>query len=238
MHKAHELASILRPFAGEWGYIYGTAGETWTEAKQAALPAGSKYELARQYGAKWIGRHVADCSGLVKYGCSKLGISMPHGSNSQWRGCLGTKGEIRPGFMPTAGMLVFKLRNGDDFYHVGVSLGDGRVVEAQGTRAGVVISELGSGWSHYGLIRGLDYSITDADPAPAAAGGQEPKAGTMAIVMGGRLNVRARTSRAAEKLTQLPTGTCVEVLETDGKWSHIRYSQEGYVLNEYLEVAD
>ena len=49
-----------------WGYIWGTAGIMWTEAKQKALEKTTDEERAmgRKYGSKWIGHMVADCSGL------------------------------------------------------------------------------------------------------------------------------------------------------------------------------
>ena len=50
----------------KWGYIWGTAGETWTEAKQKKLEetTDADREKSREYGSKWIGHKVADCSGL------------------------------------------------------------------------------------------------------------------------------------------------------------------------------
>ena len=46
-----------------FGYIFGTAGETWTAAKQARATR----EMTVKYGSKWIGHRVADCSGLFAW---------------------------------------------------------------------------------------------------------------------------------------------------------------------------
>lgn len=48
-----------------WGYIWGKAGQTWTEAMQK----NATNDMAIKYGKKWIGKMVADCSGLL-YGRS------------------------------------------------------------------------------------------------------------------------------------------------------------------------
>ena len=52
-----------------WGYIWGTAGEKWTAAKQKELEKTTDADRAqgRQYGSKWIGHRVADCSGLFSW---------------------------------------------------------------------------------------------------------------------------------------------------------------------------
>ena len=49
-----------------WGYIWGTAGVMWTQSRQTALEktTDENRAMSRQYGSKWIGHMVADCSGL------------------------------------------------------------------------------------------------------------------------------------------------------------------------------
>ena len=53
----------------EWGYIWGTAGDKWTEAKQKAATR----EQTVKYGSRWIGHYVADCSGLFSWAFKQLG---------------------------------------------------------------------------------------------------------------------------------------------------------------------
>ncbi len=50
----------------EWGYIWGTAGEHWTAAKQKELEKTTDSDRAqgRAYGSRWIGHRVADCDML------------------------------------------------------------------------------------------------------------------------------------------------------------------------------
>ena len=61
MIPASDLIALFRRALREkWGYIWGAAGETWTAQKQAAATR----EQTKKWGAQWIGRRVADCSGL------------------------------------------------------------------------------------------------------------------------------------------------------------------------------
>ena len=50
------------PLDGKWGYIWGTSGIVWTEARQKAATR----EMTVKYGARWIGRLVTDYSGLLR----------------------------------------------------------------------------------------------------------------------------------------------------------------------------
>ena len=83
---------------------------------------------------------------------------MYHGSNTMWRQYSTKKGKIGEiDLYP--GMAVYKWRNDgkepsqyqDDgignFYHVGLYIGDGQVVEAKGTKYGVVYSCINQ-WTH------------------------------------------------------------------------------------------
>ncbi len=47
------------------------------------------------------------------------------------------KGKRTDGQELKPGTAVFKVR-GDDFHHVGLYIGNGNVIEAQGTRTGVI----------------------------------------------------------------------------------------------------
>ena len=148
-----------------WGYIWGTDGEMWTAEKQAAVDRDPKgREQTKKYGKKWIGHNVADCSGLLKWIFRQLGMKLPHGSNSQYMKYCDAKGEINKDTVLVPGCGVFKydpsLEN--PYYHVGVYIGNGKVIEAQGTYKGVVQSGL-FGWSHYGYWKNVDWGKSTMD---------------------------------------------------------------------------
>lgn len=152
----------------KWGYIWATAGETWTEKKQEALVAKynsdpqkyADYLQGVQYGRKWIGQKVADCSGLVKWALAQLGMKgIYHGSNSQFnKNCYKT-GKIEKGVKIPVGALIFTGNAVGAHNHVGVLVTETCVCEAKGTTAGVVHTPLSNKkWTYWGLISGVDYS--------------------------------------------------------------------------------
>ena len=159
-----------------WGYIWGTAGVKWTAARQAALEktTDANREMSRKYGSKWIGHMVADCSGLFTWAFKQLGGTMYHGSNTMWNSWCTSKGELRNGARTDGhplkpGTAVFtynktKKKRG----HVGLYVGDGIVIEAQGTKAGVTTSKItDTRWVEWGELKGVDYSGAEPAPDPA-----------------------------------------------------------------------
>ena len=60
-------------------------------------------------------------------------------------------------------------------------------------------------------------------------------AGTHKVVQGGRLNLRTSPSLEAKVIRQYPTGTWMNVLSEEGKWSKVEIDgQTGYVMSRYL----
>ncbi len=62
-----DFAAFLRRTVGHVGYIIGTRGEEWTQAKQTRWLANetwrSRWPLIRDCGPMWLGKPVADCMG-------------------------------------------------------------------------------------------------------------------------------------------------------------------------------
>lgn len=149
-----------------WGYIHGTAGIVWTEARQKSATR----EMTVRYGKKWIGHHVADCSGLFTWAFKELGGYMYHGSNTMYRSYCTSKGvytgqELKPGTAVFTGTE-------DNHGHVGLYIGGGMIIEAKGTQYGVVktrqddkLKNGGRRWTYWGELKGVDYS-GEAAPAP------------------------------------------------------------------------
>ena len=177
--KVITTAALIEKFkqalAEKWGYIWGTAGETWTAAKQAELEktTDKDREQGRLYGSKWIGHKVADCSGLFSWAFKQLGGYMYHGSNTMWLKYCTAKGEMRNGkrtdglpLLPGTAVFTYNKKDGKRG-HVGLYIGDGWVIEAQGTKAGVVKTKVtASKWVEWGELKGVDYSGTAPAPAP------------------------------------------------------------------------
>jgi peptidoglycan DL-endopeptidase CwlO len=87
---------------------------------------------------QWAGASPGgfDCSGLVMYAYSKMGVSLPHSSYAMWNdGSSVPKDQLQPGD------LVFF--NGEG--HVGIYIGGGEFVHAPHTGTTVQVSNLDSG---------------------------------------------------------------------------------------------
>lgn len=174
MIEAQALVDKFRQALSEnWGYIWGTAGEKWTAAKQKELEKTTDSDRAqgREYGSKWIGHYVADCSGLFSWAFKKLGGYMYHGSDTMYRKYCTYKGELSKGkrtdgkeLIPGTAVFVW---NGKKYSHVGLFVGNGLVIEAMGTIKGVTTTKVtASKWTHWGELKDVAYSASEAPIPP------------------------------------------------------------------------
>ena len=146
-----------------WGYVWGTYGCVLTDSlfayKLEQYPDGvGNYEDFIR--ANWLGGRTTDCVGLIKgYGWlnpDTLSIDyatngMPDIGANQMYYSASVSGTIDT--MPdNPGIAVW--HDG----HIGVYIGDGYVIEAMGTKYGVVKTELaGRGWTHWLEIEYINY---------------------------------------------------------------------------------
>lgn len=146
-----------------WGYVWGTYGTVlspdFLESKIIQYPdeVGGKEDFIRE---NWLGKRTADCVGLIKgYSwydtASQMTILVSNGmpdigadtmyENATEKGTIDTIPEI-------PGLAVWKEG------HIGVYIGEGKVVEAYGTTSGVIRSELANGgWTHWLKIPYISY---------------------------------------------------------------------------------
>ena len=161
------IAKFRYAISNNWGYIWGTAGGVWTAAKQAAATR----EMTVKYGKRWIGHNVADCSGLFTWAFKQLGGYMYHGSDTMFRKYTTASGELNKGARADGkpllpGTAVFIWKPADKKYgHVGLYVGNGKVIEAHGTQKGVIESSVASTWTHWGELKGVDYG-SSPEPVP------------------------------------------------------------------------
>jgi peptidoglycan DL-endopeptidase CwlO len=102
-------------------------------ARNAAVQhALSKVGSPYRYGA--TGPNAFDCSGLVSWAFKNAGVSLPRTSRAQSQvGTPVSRGELRPGD------LVFFYK---PVSHVGIYIGDGKIVHASNRRGPVKISDI------------------------------------------------------------------------------------------------
>lgn len=112
-----------------------------------------------------------DCSELVEWGCERLGLPAPDGSWLQARWVYNAGLGMPPAAaVDTYGALLFRFSS-DPFSdgrprsaHVAVSQGNGMTIEARSTRHGVgQFSAENRGWTHAGLVPGMDYDPLEDD---------------------------------------------------------------------------
>lgn len=172
------IDKFRQALADDWGYIWGTAGEKWTAAKQAELEKTTDADRAnsRKYGSQWIGHYVADCSGLFSWAFKQLGGYMYHGSDTMYRKYCTEKGALVKGkrddgmtLKPGTAVFVWNAEK-KKYTHVGLYVGNGLVIEAAGARQGVISGKVtATKWTHWGELKNVDYSGVQPDPEPGPA---------------------------------------------------------------------
>ncbi len=186
---------------------------------------------------------VVDCSGAFVYAFKQYGQSIYHGSNTIYRQYLTQRGKVGQ-IELVPGMAVFKWREDgepdkyiadglDDFYHIGLYVGNDRVLEARGTKVGFVESPL-KGWTHAGRLKGVDYSGQKGGEA-------EMDIKWIGKVTGGRLALRNAADKAATIVMWIPDGQQVKVLEKDAPdgWAYVEYvGKWGYVMVQYMQNVE
>ena len=162
--NAHDLALFAkRAKNAGWGYVWGTYGDVLTESlfayklEQYPDGVGSYEDFIR---ANWLGGRTTDCVGLIKgygwlspetmtidygtHGMPDIGANQMYYSATE-SGTIDTMPDI-------PGLAVW--HDG----HIGVYIGGGQVIEAMGTKYGVVKTELANrGWTHWLKIPYINY---------------------------------------------------------------------------------
>lgn len=163
--NAHDLVEWAKQAQSHgWGYVWGSYGEVLTQktlnskAKQYPDEVGGKADFIK---AHWLGRRTADCIGLIKgygwlnaqTGAIEYGTNgMPDigadtmFENAAEKGTIDTLPEI-------PGLALWHSG------HIGIYIGDGKVIHAANTHAGVIISDVsGSGFTHWLKIPYITYT--------------------------------------------------------------------------------
>jgi hypothetical protein len=216
----------------DWGYIWGTAGVKWTQAKQDAATR----EQTVKYGQKWVGHYVADCSGLFSWAFKQLGGYMYHGSNTMFLKYTTASGTLSAGKRTDGqelkeGTAVFVWKEAEKKYtHVGLYIGGGYVIEAASTQSGVIKSKASNKkWTHWGELKDVNYE-----------GGDEPVPKGYAIVTGTRVALRSAPTTQAGVILRVDTGKQVKLEEPPPcEWDYVSYNgKTGWMMKKFLKEGD
>ena len=163
-----------------WGYVWGTYGEVFDQALYEYKLDQYPEEVGRYaqfIEANWLGGRTADCVGLIKgygwlnpetqeieygtNGMADVGADQMY-ENATEKGSIDSMPEI-------PGLAVWHSG------HIGIYIGDGEVIEALGTRYGVVKTQLSdSRWTHWLKVPYITYleAVPETEPTiPSEQGG-------------------------------------------------------------------
>lgn len=150
-------------------YVYGGTGAACTPAyrrermaqypaqadnirKQCPVLSGRQTGCA---GCGYRGKPCFDCAQFTRRALEQAGIPLPSGASSQWKaGLWEHQGRMGP---EAHGMLCLLFRESGEkerpMAHVGLSLGDGRAMDARSHAQGVVLAPVGAyPWTHYAAL--------------------------------------------------------------------------------------
>ena len=254
------IAKFQYALDNNWGYVLGAWHTMWTQALQNQKVQyminnyGSNWKTTgkgdkQYYNAlncgKWIGHWVTDCSGLFYWAFKELGGYMYHGSNTMWKSYCTDKGKLVNGKRDDGqelkpGSAVFVCKDNSNRSHVGLYIGNGKVIEAAGQSSGVCTSDLtNKKWAEWAELKGVDYSGSAVAPAPTPATPAEETPAQSntksAVVIGTRLALRKAPSTAADIIMRVNTGERVQLLD-DTEWVKVKYQgKTGYMMAKYLQ---
>lgn len=134
------------------GYAWATQGETLTEQLLRSFVqqwGEGKYYFDGYSAEKWLGKECFDCSGLIVWALQQLGlIRTDLTADGLYRICEPiSRAALEPGD------LVFYQNSNGYKTHVGVYMGNGRVIHARGTAYGVVETEMFSSFTAFGRLK-------------------------------------------------------------------------------------
>lgn len=162
-NAADLVTYAINAYENGWGYVWGTYGSVLTDSlfayklEQYPDGVGNHEDFIR---TNWLGGRTTDCVGLIKgYGwldtetmSIKYGTNgMPDlGANQMYYNA--SESDTIDTIPEIPGLAVW--HDG----HIGVYIGNGYVIEAMGTKYGVVKTQLeGRGWTHWLKVEYINY---------------------------------------------------------------------------------
>lgn len=150
------------------GYVYGSQGQIMTAILLNSLIkifGISHYEFLDSAGKvnanKWIGKQAFDCSGFVVWILQQIGV-LKANQDYTAAGLYSSLCEPVTKDQLVPGDLVFIRPTSGTINHVGIYSGNGKTIEAIGTRKGVVQGDV-SRFNVYGRLKAFKAEIEKPD---------------------------------------------------------------------------
>ena len=235
MNRLQEFIEIIRSKLGS-GYVYG--GQNDSPLTREALAElvkrfGKSHYYFNSYSAeRWLGKEYYDCSGLIVHALRKMGLIANTADYtaqtmySQLCKPIESK-ELQ------AGDLCFN-KTGSGIVHVGVFMGNGRIVHARGTFYGVVETQVFSTFNTFGRLNFF------ADQKPEAVVKPENSIKKAKV----KFTINQQPFDNTPSIGSISAGSLVHVTgETDNGWYQIDLNGKvGFVkvsaLEDYEELVE
>jgi cell wall-associated NlpC family hydrolase len=232
MNSLSDFVYLVNSKVGS-GYIWGGQSDvplTQEKLQWFTNTFGREYYYFSGYSAeRWLGKEYYDCSGLIVYSLIRLGFLSKGvdytASDIYNKICKPiNKAELKPGD------LCFS-RNGSDINHVGVYMGEDRVVHARSTFYGVVNTPL---FDSFNLFGRLWVFVNDTSQIGIK------NINSKKTVTASSLNIRELPLTNSQMLGQLNQGTVIQVSGvTTNNWYTFDYKgKTAYVSGTYLMDYD
>ena len=222
------------------GYIYGSRGQLCTRKlrEDCAKANPSQAHNILVVGEKWDGKYVWDCSGIMRGAWRALLYPRSGYTTIIYQDWCSRKGTIDT--MPDEPGTFVCRGTPDDIHHIGVYVGNGMVVDARGTKEGVLYGTLESykaGWTHW--CQADDVVFGDI-PAVIVDERQALWTGTVKTRTGGGISLWTDSGKRAA-VCNVPDGVALDVLDdADAKgFALCRYgTHTGMADMQYVFPAD
>lgn len=211
-------------------YCWGATGQKLTQTVLDTLIQKYPDHVSQAQNGRALGKIVWDCASFVRGAMKTVGISMVSGATSQVKK---TNWQVFDTIdkLPHDKICCLYRWNGSSYQHTGIYRGDGTVVDARGSKSGVIKSDLSSyPWTHFGIPVGL---YEENKPSEVYKVLYQAK---VYAESGSTVRMRATASSSARVIKEIPIGEIVDVIEEGENWDKIGYEGSvGYMMSKFLK---
>ncbi len=231
MNRLQEFIGIIRSKLGS-GYVFG--GQNDKPLTREALAElvnrfGKSHYYFNNFSAeRWLGKEYYDCSGLIVYALRKMGL-IPNTADYTAQAIYSQLCKPIESKDLQAGDLCFN-KTSSGIVHVGVFMGNGRIVHARGTFYGVVETQVFSTFNTFGRLNFF------ADEKPEAVIKPEKSIKKVKVIT----SVNEQPFDNTAGIGSINVGSLVHVTgKTDNGWYQIAFNGKiGFVKVAVLEDYD
>ena len=231
LNRLQDFISIINSKLGT-GYVYG--GQSDQPLTREVLDVFVKkygrthYYFLNYSAERWLGKQYYDCSGLVVYTLTKMGL-IPKGVDYSAQSLYTQLCRPLQRAQLRQGDLCFN-KTAEGIVHVGVYMGNNKVTHARGTFYGVVNTILFDSFNTFGRLKYFE----DVEPEVKVTIEKSQKRAITGANIYGKMNIQSAVISTVEK------GNIIDIEgKTDNGWYLVKYNNlSGYVRKADVEDYD